>query len=141
MTHKIFIDSDVLLDVLAKRLPFYNDSAALLSLAENNLIRACTTPIVFANIFNILRKLKTKLFALDSLRKLRIIISIFSLTENDVDKALTSQFKDFEDAIQYFASMENEIQFIITRNKVDYKESKISVCTPKEFLVIFNSQE
>lgn len=88
MTHKIFIDSGVLLDVLAKRLPFYNDSAALLSLAENNLIRACTTPIVFANIFNILRKLKTKLFALDSLRKLRIIISIFSITENDVEKHL-----------------------------------------------------
>lgn len=138
--HKVFVDSDVLLDVLARRLPFYNDSAAILTLADRKLIRAFTTPVVMANIFYILRKMKTKEFALESLRKLRIIINILSVTENNIDKVLTSKFKDFEDAIQYFASIENDVEFILTRNKEDYKENKISVCTPGEFLEIFNSQ-
>ncbi len=138
--HKIFVDSDVLLDVLARRLPFYNDSAAILTLADRKLIHVYTTPVIIANIFYILRKMKTKVFALESLRKLRIIINILSVTENNIDKALMSKFNDFEDAIQYFASIENNLEFIITRNKKDYKESKISVCTPGEFLEIFNSQ-
>ena len=139
--HKLFIDSDVLLDVLSRRMPFYNDSAAILTLAERKLICACTTPVVIANIFYILRKMKTKSVALESLRKLRLFINILSVTENNIDKALVSKFKDFEDAIQYFASTDNDVGFIITRNKGDYKESKISVCTPAEFLEIYNSQK
>ena len=138
---KVFIDSDVLLDVLARRLPFYFDSAAILSLAERKSIEAFTTSIVIANIFYILRKIKTKVIAIERLRKLRIFISIIFVTENIIDKALVSNFKNFEDAIQYFASSDNELGFIITRNKADYKQRKITVCTPTEFLEIVNSQK
>jgi predicted nucleic acid-binding protein len=139
--HKIFVDSDILLDVLSRRLPFYNDSASILTLAERKSIHAFTTPLVFANIFYVLRKLKSKQTALASLRKLRLIIKIFSISENNIDKALISKFNDFEDAIQYFAATDNGVGFIITRNKKDYKESKIPVSTPAEFLEMFNSQK
>lgn len=101
---RLFFDSDVLLDVLAKRAIFYSDSASILSLAETKSIRAYTSPIVIANIFYILRKMKSKKIALESLRKLRVFINILSVTENQIDKALASKFKDFEDAIQYFVS-------------------------------------
>ena len=137
--HRLFFDSDVLLDVLAKRAKFYSDSARILSLAEIKSIHAYTSPIVIANIFYILRKMKSKKIALESLRKLRVFINILSVTENQIDKALSSKFKDFEDAIQYFASSDNEIGYIITRNKADYKQSKISVCTPTEFLKLYNA--
>jgi len=140
---KIFIDSDVLLDVLSRRVPFYNESAEVLTLAERKSVNAYTTPLVIANIFYILRKLKTKKTALESLRKLRLFINILSITEHIIDKALVSKFNDFEDAVQYFAAADNdaEVGFIITRNKADYKPSKIPVCTPAEFLEMFNSQK
>ena len=136
---KIFTDSDVILDVLAKRDPFYNNSSEVLSLVENKKIIAFTSPIVIANIFYILRKLKSKEFALESLRKLKLFMKVIPVEETHIDKALAAGFKDFEDAIQYYASMDKKLEFIITKNKEDYKLSKISVCTPAEFLNIYYS--
>ncbi len=138
---KIFTDSDVILDVLAKRDPFYNNSSEVLSLVESKKIMAFTSPIVIANIFYILRKIKSKEFALESLRKLRLFMKVMSVNETHIDKALAAGFKDFEDAIQYYVSMDKKLEFIITRNKEDYRLSKISVCTPAEFLKIYYSGE
>ncbi len=138
---KIFTDSDVILDVLAKRDPFYNNSSEVLSLVESKKIIAFTSPIVIANIFYILRKIKSKEFALESLRKLRLFMKVMSVNETHIDKALAAGFKDFEDAIQYYVSMDKKLEFIITRNKEDYRLSKISVCTPAEFLKIYYSGE
>lgn len=137
----IFINSDVILDVFAQREPFYTDSAKLLSLAEKRNVKAFTSPIVVTNIFYILRKLTTRENALESLRKLRLFIKILSVTELHVDSALSSRFKDFENAIQHFASVDHNVRFIVTRNKPDYKHSIIAVCTPTEFLEIYNSQK
>ncbi len=136
--YRLFIDSDVLLDVFAKREGFYSDSAGLLSLVETKKIRAYTSPIVIANLFYILRKIKSKRIAIESIRKLRLFIGVLPVTESHIDKALASKFKDFEDAIQYFVSSDNGIEYIIMRNKADYKQSSILVCTPAEFLELFH---
>ena len=138
--HRIYIDSDVLLDVFAKREPFYEDSALVLSLAAEKSIEAFITPIVAVNVIYILRKLRSQDIAITNIRKLRTIVKILPVTSDHVDKALSSKFKDFEDALQYFAALEGQIGFIITRNTADYKPSKISVCTPAEFLKIYHSQ-
>jgi len=138
--YRLFIDSDVLLDVLARREAFYPDSAGILSLAEMKKIRAYTSPIVIANLFYILRKIKSKRIALESIRKLRLFIGVLPVTESHIDKALASKFKDFEDAIQYFVSSDNGIEYIITRNKQDYKQSRILVFTPAEFLKLYHLQ-
>lgn len=135
---KVFIDSDVILDVFAKRYPFYTDSSVLLSLAEKKQIEAFTSPIVIANLNYILRKYKSKEFSLESLRKLRLFINIFPVKKEHVDKALSSKFNDFEDALQYFSALDQNVNFIITRNIGDYKPSKIPVCTPADFLQIYN---
>ena len=134
MIYKVFIDSDVLLDVLARRDPFYNESAEVLSLAENNLIEAFTTPLVIANLYFLLTKLATKNIALKGITRLRVIIKILNLNQNHVDRALSSAFSDFEDALQYYASLDGNIDFILTRNTVHYKNSELSVYTPTEFL-------
>ncbi len=100
--HKLFIDSDVILDVFAKREAFYFHSAKLLTLIEQKKAIGYTSPLVFANIHYILRKLKSKNYALQSLRKLRIIIGVFAIDERHIDQALNSAFSDFEDALQYY---------------------------------------
>ena len=64
------------------------------------------------------------------------IMSILSIDEEIVDEALLSDNTDFEDAIQYIASEKNNIDFIITRNKGDFKNSKLPVLNAKEFLRI-----
>jgi predicted nucleic acid-binding protein len=86
--HKLFIDSDIVLDVFAKREPFYYHSAKLLTLIEKKKVAGYTSPLVFGNIYYILRKLKPKDHALQSLRKFRIIVGVFSVDEKHIDLAL-----------------------------------------------------
>jgi predicted nucleic acid-binding protein len=138
--HRVFVDSDIILDVLAQRDEFYTPAAKLFSLFEKGDVAGFTSPIVFANLHYILRKAKSKDYALQSLVKLKSLISILPVDSKIIDLALSSRFNDFEDAIQYQTSKSYQINFIITRNKKHYKQSKISVCTAEEYLKIWVSE-
>jgi len=134
MITKIFIDSDVILDFLAQRKPFYNDSAKIFTLIHENKIEAFTTAVVLSNVFYILRKIYGSDEAKKLLKLLRLMIQVLPIGENIVDMTLNSKFSDFEDGLQYFAAKENNIQAIITRNIRDYKEKAVAIKTPKEYM-------
>ena len=116
MSKQVFIDSDIILDLLCKREPFYTFAAEVFTLGDTKQIDLVTTSVVFANVFYILRKLLGIDKAKELLRKLRIIISVVSVDEKVVDLALNSKFADFEDGLQYFTARENNIKIILTRN-------------------------
>ncbi|MCD1655975.1 PIN domain-containing protein [Treponema zuelzerae] len=134
MNKKVFIDSDIILDLLCKREPFYDFAAEVFTLGDTKQIELITTSLVFANVFYILRKLLGIEKAKELLRKLRIIIGVISVDEKIVDLALNSKFSDFEDGLQYFTARENEIKIILTRNGKDYKEKDLVIQTPAEYL-------
>jgi predicted nucleic acid-binding protein len=136
---KIFIDADVILDLLAKRNPHYKYAAVLFTLIDKSKVKAFTSPVVISNIYYILSKLKKKDFAGNKVRKLRLLLNVLSVDEKVIDLALSSDFKDFEDAIQYYVSVENKMDFIITRNIKDYKLSEIPVVSPEEYIKIVNA--
>jgi predicted nucleic acid-binding protein len=141
MNKKVFIDSDVILDLLCKREPFYSYAAEVFTLGDTKKIELVTTSVVFANVFYILRKLLGIEKAKELLRKLRIIISVVSVDEKVVDLALNSKFSDFEDGLQYFTARENDIRIILTRNTKDYKEKELLVQTPEEYLKAINKRK
>jgi predicted nucleic acid-binding protein len=134
MSKQVFIDSDIILDLLCKREPFYTFAAEVFTLGDTKQIELVTTSVVFANVFYILRKLLGIDKAKELLRKLRIIISVVSVDEKVVDLALNSKFADFEDGLQYFTARENDIKIILTRNVKDYKEKELLIQTPEEYL-------
>ncbi len=134
MSKQVFIDSDIILDLLCKREPFYTFAAEVFTLGDTKQIELVTTSVVFANVFYILRKLLGIEKAKELLRKLRIIISVVSVDEKVVDLALNSKFADFEDGLQYFTARENGIKIILTRNVKDYKEKELLIQTPEEYL-------
>ncbi|HSL90013.1 MAG TPA: PIN domain-containing protein [Ignavibacteriaceae bacterium] len=131
---KLFVDSDIILDLLAEREPHYIHAARLFTLINLNKIIAYTTPLIFANLHYLLKKQTTNSVALKSLRKLKTFINILPIDERVIEQSLNSEFTDFEDAIQYYTAVNNGITLIITRNKIDYKRSKIDVLTAEEFL-------
>jgi predicted nucleic acid-binding protein len=131
---KVFIDSDIILDLLAKREPNYIYAAKLFTLIDKQNIKGFTSPIVFANLHYLLRKNTSNSSALKSLRKLKTLINILPVDERVIEQSLSSDFTDFEDAIQYFTAINNGISIILTRNKADYKMSKIPVATAEEYL-------
>ena len=133
--NKLFVDTDVILDLLGHRIPHYHFSAVLFTLAEMKKLDLNTSPLIMANTFYILRKQIGIDEAKKALRKLRILLHIIDSSESVVDKALNSDFSDYEDAIQYYTALEHGISVILTRNLKDYKNASIIVQTPEAFLV------
>jgi len=134
MNERVFIDSDIILDLLCKREPHYVYAAELFTLGDEKTIELVTTSIVYANVFFILRKILGIEKAKELLRKLRILVGVIPVSEKVVDLALNSRFSDFEDGLQYFTARENGIRVLITRNVKDYKEREIIIQTPQEYL-------
>ena len=133
--NKVFVDTDVVLDLLAARIPHFHFSAVLFTFAEMKKLELYTTPLILANTFYILRKQLGNDSAKNAIRKLRILLHVIDSTESVIDKALNSDFSDFEDAIQYYTALEYGIPVILTRNIRDYKKASIVVQTPESYLV------
>jgi len=126
---KIFLDSDVLLDLLLDRAPFANDISILIEYAITNDVVLYTSPISITNINYIIEKIETRSKANLKTKKILEIVKI----ENVGQKAKLSKFKDFEDAVQNFCAVESNHKIIVTRNTKDYKESDLSIFTAREY--------
>jgi predicted nucleic acid-binding protein len=132
--NKVFLDSDVILDVLCKREAFYDFAAEVFTLGDRGKISLYTTSLVFANIFYILRKQLGNEKSKELLRKLRLIVHVLPVEEKVIDLALNSKFNDFEDGIQFFTAREHNIVVLLTRNLKDYKEKGLVIETPETYL-------
>lgn len=128
---KIFLDSDVILDILLFRPGFYEPAANLIALA--NQYDFVTSAVAFVNVHYFLERYdRSNKF--DSLAKIHAVISIVEVGEHIIDMALKSRNRDFEDTIQYYAAMSAKADVIITRNIKDYKQFTIPAMTAADFL-------
>lgn len=132
---KLLIDTNVVLDLLAKRDPFYKSSAHIFSLADKNKLKLSISSLTVANTNYVLSRLKTAAEAREILRRFRVLVRIVSLNDKIIDLALNdSTFSDFEDGLQYYSAIENNMDIILTRDLKGFKGSKIPVMTPDEYL-------
>jgi predicted nucleic acid-binding protein len=131
---RIFLDCDVILDLLTEREPHFKASLQLFVKVQNKEVMAYTSPVVIANIFYILNRHFDRKKSIQSLIKLKSLIKILSCGDKEIELALSSDFKDFEDSIQYYTALQNGIDTLITRNTKDYKTAKINILTPIEFI-------
>ena len=135
---KVLLDTNIILDLLAKREPFYNGAARIFTLADKSKLMLFTTSLSIANTYYILSNLKSASDAREILRNFRVLVSIIEVDEKITDLSLNDHsFRDFEDAIQYYSALENNIGFIITRDSKGFKKSQIPVMTADEFLTSF----
>lgn len=132
---KLFLDNDVILDVILER-PDFEYSQKLLSMIEQKKVTGFTSPIIFSNSFYIISRLKTKQIAWIGLKKIRLLLQVSTITQEVVDQALASDFSDFEDALQYYSAVRQKVDLLITRNKKHYTKAQIPVVSPKDFCVI-----
>ena len=139
MKPNVFVDSDIILDLILGRAPFVKEAKQLFVLVEAGKVAAHTTPVVFANIFYILRKQFSAEAIKTILKNIRKLLSIIPVDESNVDKALSSNLSDFEDALQYHAALSTSMSFIITRNIKDFQNATIPAITASDFLAQFTS--
>jgi len=131
---KIFLDTNVILDLLGQRIPFYDAIAKVATLADQKKITLVASPLSFTTVEYVLNKFESSASVLSKLRKFKIICRICSVDEEIIEKGLNSNFKDFEDAVQYFAALQAECSIIITRNGKDFKQSIIPIMTAEEYI-------
>ncbi|MDX9845402.1 MAG: PIN domain-containing protein [Tenuifilaceae bacterium] len=134
---RVLLDTNIIIDLLAKREPFDQDARKLFSFADNEKVNLFTSALSIANINYVLLRDKKPEEAKQILRKLKLLVGILSLNEKVISLALNdNNFKDFEDGLQYYSALENNIEIIITRNLKDFENSKIPVMTAGQFNVI-----
>ncbi|MEK7274317.1 MAG: PIN domain-containing protein [Candidatus Desantisbacteria bacterium] len=137
----ILCDINIFLDIFLNRQPYYNSSACVFSLVENGKINGYVCSLSFPVMFYLLSKENNATSALKILEKIRAIFRVARVDEKVIDLSLASNFKDFEDAVQYYSSTLHKIDYLITRNKKDYIESGLSVLTPEEFIILYEKKE
>ncbi len=132
---RLFIDTNIVIDLLSRREPHYEESANLFSLADQKIIELNISSLTIANTGYTLLQHTSSQKAKEILRKLRLIVNILPLDDKIVGLALNDDsFPDFEDGLQYFTAIENSQDLIITRNLKDFKASGLPVMTARQFL-------
>ena len=130
----ILVDTNIVLDLLAKREEFIVEAQQLFTLSDKNEIALYVSSLTFANTYYILSQKMKLNEARKILRKFKVLVEVLPMDDKIIDLSLESDFKDFEDAIQYHTAIENEINIIITRNLKDFKTSRIPVLTAKNYI-------
>jgi predicted nucleic acid-binding protein len=131
---RVFLDTNVVLDVLGDRTPFVEHAVPIWMLAEKGRITGLVSTLSFSNIFYILRKYAGAAIALKSLRYLRANFTPTACDQGVVDHALASDFPDFEDAIQYFSARNADAACIVTRDLGHFATASIPILSPEQFL-------
>lgn len=133
----IFLDTNIVIDFLGERLPFYDAAAKLLTLADHQKIQVFTTSNTFTTVYYLLSKYESHKAAMEKIRKFKFLCSVAVMNDEVVEKAILSDFKDFEDAIQYFSAVATHCDVIVTRNEKDFKNALIPVMNAESYLQSF----
>lgn len=131
---KIFVDTDIILDLLSGRQPHHHFATEVFSMADEGDIKLFVSSLSFANVNYIL----SRQFKGDQVRKkllnFKTLVSVLSVNDKIIELALASEFKDFEDAIQYYTAIENGIAILLTRNVKDFRKADMSVMTAEQYV-------
>lgn len=135
---KVFLDTNILIDFLAYRPPFTDEALKIFELAESSHISLFTSSHAIVTTHYLLKKYTKEDELRQTLIRLCELITILDVTQGIIKSALKSAHKDFEDAVQMLTSESSQsINFIITRNLKDFKESAIPAISAQELLAKF----
>ncbi|MEY4661287.1 MAG: hypothetical protein RLZZ42_1239 [Bacteroidota bacterium] len=131
---KVFLDTNIVIDLLAKRSPFFIDAQELFSRGDRKEVELCISSLTFANAYYSISRHHRDVEVKKYMSIFKVLVTVLPLEDKSIELALAADFTDFEDGLQYFTALNNGTDVIITRNKKDFKQSIIPVMTAGEFL-------
>jgi len=134
----IIIDTNIVLDVLIHRAPFFSESELVLLVSEQKYVDGYVTASAITDIFYIANKYLRDTAATQELLKTHLIgtVNIAAVNGDIIVEALNAGWSDFEDCVQYVTGKSITADYIVTRNTSDYSIGTIKAITPKDFLDI-----
>ena len=131
---RLLLDTNIILDIALKREPHFEHSSKIFELIDKKRIIGYITASTVTDIYYISRKEKGNEIAIEFISNLIEIVDVIGVDKSTIVKALKSNLKDFEDAVQVSAAENYEIEIIVTRNKSDFLNSGLEILTPKELI-------
>jgi predicted nucleic acid-binding protein len=131
---KIFLDTNIILDVLFKREPYFIHSARVWTFVKEDILQGFISAISINNLYYIIKKLRNQKIAAALVDEILDDFYIVPLTKEILKQARTISKKDYEDSIQYFSAINTGCEVLITRNKKDFLTVGIKISSPMEFL-------
>ncbi|MEZ2227234.1 type II toxin-antitoxin system VapC family toxin [Microcoleus sp.] len=131
---KVLIDTNIIVDVALDREPFFAESDRILTFVEEAQIQGYISASTFSDLYYIIRRDKGRDWSLDFLRQLATFCQVATVDNSVISMALASNFKDFEDAIQYSTAVINQIDAIVTRNPRDFPVTTPRIVTPNQLI-------
>lgn len=135
MSTRIFVDTNVMLDLLGERIPYYDSIARIASLADRGAVSLVVSALSYATVYYLLSKYESSEIAKEKLRRFKVISEVSSLDEITIEKGLNSDFSDFEDSLQYYCAIKSNCSIILSRNQKDFSGSEIPVLSADEYLM------
>lgn len=136
---KILFDTNVILDVMLLRKPFFEYSALLLAEVERKKIEGFVCATTITTIHYLIEKLKGRKEALTQIENLLKIFQVAQVDKLCLESALKSKIVDYEDAVIEESASRERVDGIVTRNEKDFKQSKLSIYNPEELIRILKS--
>ncbi len=136
---KVLLDTNIIVDVALEQEPFFTNSETVLSLVEQRQIQGYISASSFGDLFYIIRKQKGRDLAIEFLREIITFCQIATVESTTINMALTVNFRDFEDAIQYSTAVLNHLDAIITRNPSDFPVTVPRIITPEQLIHEFSN--
>ena len=135
-----FVDTNVIIDFIADRKPFSKAAAKLFDYSEKGKVKLFISSLSYSNIYYVVKKATSHKEMIAILRELESMTETVDVTKSIIKSSLSSDFKDFEDAIQYHTAISNKkISAIVTRDTKDYKNSNLAVLSPEEAISLIES--
>jgi predicted nucleic acid-binding protein len=128
------IDTNVILDVLLRREPFFANSSRVLDQAERGHYHAWICATTVTTLFYLVRRHLSTEETIERLQDLTAICTIAPVNQAVIDSSLKSPFGDFEDAVLHHSATTIGADCIITRNEPDFKHSSLLIYNPSQFL-------
>ncbi|CAA6804551.1 MAG: Putative nucleic acid-binding protein, contains PIN domain [uncultured Sulfurovum sp.] len=134
---KILLDTNIVLDVLLAREPFVEMAKEIFILVENKELSGYLCATSVTTLHYLVGRSKNKKEADEIIEKLLTLFEVSAVTKEVLKDASRNNGLDYEDSVIYTAANYSEVDIIVTRDKKGFKESKVSVLTPNEFLAFF----
>ena len=131
---KILVDTNVVLDLLGNREEFLSEAQELFTMADKGEVKLFVSSLTIANTYYMLSQKLKIVNTRKILRQFKVLVEVLPLDDKIIELSLDSDFKDFEDAIQYYSAIEHGVRIIITRNQKDFKLSSIPALSAKEYI-------
>jgi predicted nucleic acid-binding protein len=129
----IYLDTNIIIDLLANRTPWSNDAAILFEAAEQGKVRLYTSSLSFVIIYYVLKKELSPIKLRATLSSLKELISLIAVNDSCIEGALKNKVKDFEDAVQLEAALsQKKISILVTRNPKDFASKRLAIMNSRE---------